>query len=92
MEAYHLFLTSPSFTDDAIIDMLKSFIEHARHLMRWPTSGNWLAMEANGLMHIGVMFPELREAAEWRSTATKRLYAELDRQVYPDGAQIELTT
>lgn len=91
-EAYHLFLTSPSFTDEAIITMLKSFAEHARHLMRWPTTGNWLAMECNGLMHVGTIFPEFREAAEWRKTATDRLYAELDRQVYPDGAQIELTS
>jgi len=91
-EAYHLFLTSPSFTDEAIITMVKSFVEHARHLMKWPTGGNWLAMESNGLMHVGVLFPEFREAAQWRKTATDRLYVELDRQVYPDGAQIELST
>jgi hypothetical protein len=92
MEIYHRFLTSPSFSHEAVIVMLKSFVEHARHLMRWPTGGNWLAMEANGLMHVGVMFPEFKEASEWHRTAADRLYVELDRQVYPDGAQIELTT
>jgi len=91
-EAYHLFLASPSFTDDAIVTMVKSCAEHARHLMRWPTTGNWLTMEADGLMHVGVLFPEFKEAADWRKTATDRLYAELDKQVYPDGAQIELST
>jgi len=91
-EAYYLFLTSPSFTDDAIVTMLKSFAEHARHLMKWPTSANWLTMECNGLMHVGVLFPEFKEAADWRKTASNRLYKELDRQVYPDGAQIELST
>ena len=35
---------------------------------------------------------EFKEAADWRKTATDRLYAELDKQVYPDGAQIELST
>jgi len=91
-ESFYLFLTSPSFTDDAIVTMAKSFVEHARQLVKWHTSGNWLTMEADGLMHVGVLFPEFAEAAEWRKTAADRLYAELDRQVYPDGAQIELTT
>lgn len=90
--AYYLFLNSPSFTDDAMVTMVKSMVEHARHLMRWPQTGNWLTMETNGLMHVGVLFPEFKEAETWRKTATDRMYAELDRQVYPDGAQIELST
>lgn len=92
IEVFHRFLTSPSFTDEAIVTMVKSFAEHARQLMRWPTGGNWLAMECSGLMHVGVMFPEFKEAESWRRTAAERLYAELDRQVYPDGAQVELST
>jgi len=90
--AFYLFLKSPSFSDEAIVTMVKSFAEHARHLMRWPTTANWLAMECNGLMHCGVLFPEFTESENWRKTAAERLYAELDRQVYPDGAQIELST
>lgn len=91
-DIYHLFLTSPSFTDEAVVTMVRSLVEHAQHLMRWPTKGNWLAMEANGLMHVGVLFPEFKEAETWRQTAAERLYAEMDKQVYPDGAQVELTT
>ena len=91
-DIFYRFLTSPSFTDDAIITMVKSFAEHARVLEKYPTTGNWLTMETNGLMHVGVLFPEFKEAATWRKTATDRLYAELDKQVYPDGAQIELST
>ncbi|MFB0523188.1 MAG: alginate lyase family protein [Candidatus Bathyarchaeia archaeon] len=90
--AFFRFLSSPSFTDEDIVTMVKSFIEHARHLMRWPQSGNWLTMEASGLLHVGVMFPQFKEARGWRDTAIARLYTELDRQVYPDGTQIELTT
>ena len=89
---FYYFLSSPSFDDESVITMLKSFVEHARHLMRWPQTGNWLTMEANGLYHIGVMFPEFTESQEWRDTAMERLYAELDNQVYPDGAQIELSS
>ena len=82
MHAFHYFLSSPSFTDEAVITMMKSFMEHARHLMTWPTGGNWLTMESNGLFHIGVMFPEFKEADGWRKTAVERMYAELDNQIY----------
>lgn len=92
MHAWHLFITSPSFDDEAAVTMLKSFAEQARFLVKYPTTNNWLAMECNGLFHVGVMFPEFREAAEWRRTALDRAYAELDRQVYADGAQVELST
>lgn len=90
--SFYYFLSSPSFDDESVITMLKSFVEHARHLMRWPQTGNWLTMEANGLFHIGVMLPEFKEAKQWRDTAIQRLYEELDNQVYPDGAQIELSS
>ena len=92
MEVFHKFLVSPSFTDEAVVAMVKSFAEHARHLSQYPTTGNWLAMEMNGLMHVGVMFPEFKEAPKWRDMAIASIYEELDRQVYPDGAQIELAT
>lgn len=92
MEVFHKFLVSPSFTDEAIVAMVKSFAEHARHLAKYPTTGNWLAMEMNGLMHVGVMFHEFKESHEWRDMAITRIYEELDKQVYPDGAQIELAT
>jgi len=91
-EAFYRFLGSPSFDEDSIVRMVRSFVEHADHLFKWPTTGNWLAMEMNGLYHVGVMFPELRDAATWRETAIHRLCAELENQVYPDGAQVELSS
>jgi heparinase II/III-like protein len=68
----------------------KSFVEHAQYLMKFHRQGNWLTMEANGLYHVGALFPEFTDARPWRDTALGRLYRELDVQVYPDGAQIEL--
>ncbi|MDD4872263.1 MAG: alginate lyase family protein [Kiritimatiellae bacterium] len=89
-EVYHLFLASKSFDDDALILMMKSFAEHAIYLMQFFTKGNWLAMESNGLYHVGALFPEFKDAKTWRDTAIDRIYREMDIQVYPDGAQIEL--
>ena len=72
--AFEVFRKSPEFTDDAMVIMLKSFVEHAHQLIRWPTSGNWLSMECEGLTHCGVLYPEFKEAADWRKTAIDRLY------------------
>lgn len=91
-ESLYYFLSSPSFTDEDVVTMVKSCAEHAQYLMKFPMTGNWLTMEANGLYHVGAMLPEFKEAKTWRDTGIARLYKELDIQVYPDGAQIELTT
>lgn len=91
LPAYHDFLSSPSFTDEARILFYKSVLEHARFLRANPSDVNWLLMEMNGLAHAGVMFPEFRESADWRAYAYNRLAQEMERQVYPDGAHYELS-
>jgi hypothetical protein len=89
--AYTVFRKSSSVRDETLISMVKSMIEHGRYLRQHPTTGNWLTMEMNGLYHVGVLLPFVKEAKDWRDFASTRLLAELDTQVYPDGAQIELT-
>jgi len=91
-ELWNRFVPSPSMTDDALLAFLKAYIDHARHLMAFHTTGNWLAMEGNGLYYVGVLFPEFRDAPAWRSTAAKWIYDEMNHQVYPDGVQIELSS
>ncbi len=97
MDAYHNFLGSPLMTPEAHTTFVKSFVEHAEQLRRMTVEhpdhgGNWVTMECNGLAHVGVMFPEFTEAKGWRDVAYGRLLMELDRQVYPDGAQKELAS
>ena len=89
-EVFPRFLVAKAFDDDALVLMVKSFVEHAQYLTKFHREGNWLTMEANGLYHVGALFPEFTDAKLWRETALGRLYRELDVQVYPDGAQIEL--
>ncbi|MDZ7374336.1 MAG: heparinase II/III family protein [candidate division KSB1 bacterium] len=90
-DAFFAFLRSPSFPDEALVTMLTSILEHARYLRTFPTRGNWLTMEMDGLFCVGVLFPEFREAEEWRHFALETLLREMSAQVYPDGAQFELT-
>ena len=89
---YFRCLTSPSLTSDVLVDYLKSCVEHGRYLRSYPTaSGNWVTIEQSGLYTAGVLFPELNEAADWRSSASQRLYIEQTNLFYPDGAEMELT-
>ena len=93
--AFFAFRESPSLDDGTLLKMVKVFAEHAYHLMpesRFKSTSNWGTMESNGLFCVGVLFPEFKEAEMWRDTAISRLHGELDKQVYPDGMQIELTS
>ncbi|MBT3603010.1 MAG: alginate lyase family protein [Candidatus Latescibacteria bacterium] len=93
--SFFAFRQSPSVDDEALLGMVKGFVEHAYHLIpesRFKAGSNWGTMESNGLFCVGVLFPEFKEAEKWRTTAINRLYGELDKQVYPDGMQIELTS
>ncbi len=89
--AFTIFRKSPSLRDETLLAMIKSMVEHGRYLRRCPTTGNWLTMEMDGLYHVGCLLPFVKEAKDWRDFASARLLKELDTQVYPDGAQIELT-
>ena len=61
-------------TDDALLAFLGAYLDHARHLMAFHTTGNWLAMEGNGLFHTGVLFPEFKAiGAGHRATEFKRI-------------------
>ncbi|NLG13308.1 MAG: hypothetical protein GX561_03765 [Lentisphaerae bacterium] len=88
--SFYYFLGSPSFDDESIIMVVKSFHEHATHLRTHPQSNNWLCMEMNGLFHVATLFPEFKNSQEWGEYSAKRLYDEMEIQVYPDGAQVEL--
>lgn len=81
---------APAWTPDALVTVLKSLVHHARHLMRWPTSANWLTEESKAIVTLGILFPEFKEAAAWRGTGIARLYEQMDKEVYPDGFENEL--
>lgn len=88
--AFETFRQSEHVSDEAIWLMVTALHEHAMHLLLWPTRRNFKAMEANGLTHVGAMFPELARAYTFLTTGLDRAIAELERQVYPDGLQDEL--
>ncbi len=91
------FLCSPEFTPDFVVTVLASMEEHARHTRLYYTrhksyfnvSPNWGVMEANGLAHMGILFPEFKDSADWTVEAMSRLEEQIRMQVLPDGMQVE---
>lgn len=45
-----------------------------------------------GLLFIGIMFPQFREADKWRDFGIKELILAMDEMVYPDGVSFENST
>jgi hypothetical protein len=96
MNAYYNFLNSPSFTPEAHACFIRGIIEHGEKLEKTELdlpdrTGNWVTMECNGLGTIAILFPEFKMSDSFKRTAFERLDKELDKQIYPDGAEIELT-
>jgi len=91
-ETFYRFVNSPSFTPEVLSTMLGSMWEQADYLAKFPSGGgNWLVAESAGLVTFSILFPEFTDSAQWQKLAFDRLSQEMDRQVLPDGAQVELT-
>lgn len=86
------FYNTDAFTDDVLIDWYKSVWEHGERLSRNHMTANWLIMEMNGLGQIGILYPQFRQSAGWLKQAYESLEEELDKQIYADGFQYELST
>jgi hypothetical protein len=92
MEAFYAFRHSPALSDADLVAMVHSVLDHGRYLRNNRTQLNWLTMEMSGLYTAGAVFPEFKEALEWRTYAANTLAEEGRKQFLPDGAQMELST
>lgn len=91
--AFYALQEIPEFTPATRILMLSSVPHHAHYARNYHAEkGNWIAMELLGLATASVAWPEFRDAQAWFNYAIQRILPEMERQVYPDGAQKELST
>ncbi len=94
LETMPYFLDAPEFDPEAQYRMTKSLAEHARYLSQAETgygNGNWQVAECTGLAEVGIMFPEFRDAGQWRSRAFTYLVQHMQKDVEPDGMHWEMT-
>ncbi len=90
--AFAKFSSSPNFTLEAKLTMLRCIYDHARFLALYTSKLNHLLRESNGLACVSIFFPEFSEAKQWQAIALQRLEGELKRQINSDGSHIELST
>jgi len=98
---YYFFKDSPSLTDDFRLKFFKSLLAHGRHIIDNPSTGSghsleWSEVAGNhylsdlaGLIYLGVMLPEFKEAEPWLELGLRELFSEMRKQVYADGVDYE---
>jgi hypothetical protein len=76
-----------------LVALVRTHAQHIeRYLSRYFSPNTHLTGEALGLFYIGTLFPELRDAARWRSLGKQILIDESSRQIHPDGVYFEQAT
>ncbi len=97
LAAFYLFLPSSQIDEDALAELLMMFDQHGAHIRRnleyshIATSNHYLC-DVTGLLWLGIMLPELEDAQVWREFGLRELLNEIDKQIFPDGADSESST
>jgi hypothetical protein len=94
---YHFFKDSPSLNDAFRLTFFKSLLAHGRHIFRnlenqGDFTGNHYLANLVGLIYLGILCPEFKEAHRWRVFGLAELEREMFEQVYPDGVNFEAST
>jgi uncharacterized heparinase superfamily protein len=87
---------APAVSNEWMMRLLVSIGQHAnhvrRHLSYYFSPNTHLTGEALGLFYAGTLFPEFRDAAEWRTIGTRVLIDESRSQLLADGVHFEQST
>jgi hypothetical protein len=94
---YYFFKDSPSLDDDFLLAFFKSLLGHGRHIFsnlenQGDFTGNHYLSNLVGLIYLGILCPEFKEARRWREFGLRELEKEMFKQVYPDGVDFEAST
>jgi uncharacterized heparinase superfamily protein len=91
--ALGLCIDSGEVTPDFFARLLKSLIEHGRHIERYLSyyfsPNTHLTGEALGLLYLGLALPELSRAEGWRNLGLRILLDQATKQVRADGVYFE---
>jgi hypothetical protein len=88
---------SEALTDEFLLAFNKSLLAHGRHILgnlerSGDVTNNHYLADLVGLVYLGLMCPQFREAARWREVGLGELWREMPRQVYADGGSFEAST
>ena len=100
LRAINLIAAREMFRESQHLDtqfLLTLFQQHGRYIRRnlefsYIATSNHYLSDVAGLLWLGVMVPELRDARRWRDFGLREVLREMDKQVLPDGADFEAST
>ncbi|HSK65136.1 MAG TPA: alginate lyase family protein, partial [Pyrinomonadaceae bacterium] len=95
--AFERFRRSPQLDSDNLLFVLHLLQQHGRYVQNnlefsYIATSNHYLSDVTGLLWLGVLLPELREAAQWREFGLTELLREMDKQILADGADFEAST
>ena len=94
--AFNFFKDSKSFTSGVFQKAVKFLYVHGKHIEKYLSTyyspNTHLTGEALGLYYLGTQLPFFKQAKHWRELGEEILFAELDRQILPDGVYFEQST
>jgi hypothetical protein len=91
----YFFRHSPAVTDEFLGRFLKSLYTHGHFIMgnleKDPLgiNSNHYLSDLAGLVYLGILLPELKDARKWREYGIKEILAEAKKQLYADGPDYE---
>lgn len=90
---FYSLLDDDRFQPGTRLLLLSSIPEHAHYTQHYHNpGGNWLAMQMRSLSLAALAFPEFRDREAWQAYSYHALLPQMERQIYPDGAQKELAS
>ena len=97
LAAFETFRHSPQLNAEFLSFFLQLLQRHGNYIRRnlefsYIATSNHYLSDVVGLLWIGLMLPELRDAREWRDFGLDQMVSEMDKQVLDDGADFESST
>ena len=97
LAAFEIFRHSPQLDSDSLRFFLRLLLQHGNYIRRnlefsYIATSNHYLSDVAGLLWLGLLLPELRDAAEWRDFGLEQMLREMDKQVLADGADFESST
>ncbi|HET6974332.1 MAG TPA: alginate lyase family protein [Pyrinomonadaceae bacterium] len=94
LAAFEVFRQSPQMPVEFFLQLLQQHGNYIRRNLEFSylaTSNHYLS-DVVGLLWLGLLLPELRDANAWRDFGLDQMLREMDKQVLADGADFEAST
>jgi Heparinase II/III N-terminus/Heparinase II/III-like protein len=97
LAAFEFFRHSPQVRADFLGFFLQLLQQHGNYIRRnlefsYIATSNHYLSDVVGLLWLGLLLPELRDAKSWRDFGLRQMLLEMDKQVLPDGVDFEAST